>query len=49
MSLEIPSVTGGMERWVISRFLKFNQGGSWIVEESYDVTSRAIEWLLDFD
>ena len=49
MSLETPSVTGGMGRWVISRFMKFNQRGSCVVEESYDVTSRVTGWLLDFD
>ena len=49
MSLETPSVTGGMGRWVINRSLKFNQGGSWVAKESYDVTSKVIGWLLDFD
>ena len=46
MSLETPSVTGGMKRCVISGF---DQDGSWVVEESYDVTSRIIGGLLDFD
>ena len=37
-----------MERHVISLFLEFDQGGAWVVEESYDVASGVIGWLLDF-
>ena len=30
------------------RFQEFDQGGTWIVDESYDVMSGVIWWLLDF-
>ena len=31
-----------MEHRVICRFREFDQGGAWVVEESYDVTSGVI-------
>ena len=43
-----PRATKGMERRVINCFLEFDQGGAWVVEESNDVTSGVIGWLLDF-
>ena len=37
-----------MECRVVSRFREFEQGGSWVVEEPYDITSKVIGCLLDF-
>ena len=48
MGLEVPRTTGGMERRVIGGFREVNQGGTWIVKESYDVTSGGVRRLLDF-
>ena len=48
MCLKAPRATGGVECRVVSRFREFDQGGSWVVEEPYDITSKVIGWLLDF-
>ena len=37
-----------MKYRVICRFREFDQGGTLIIEESYDVTSGDIGWLLNF-
>ena len=34
--------------YVVSRFWDFDHGGSWVVEEPYDITPKVIGWLLDF-
>ena len=36
-----------MERRVIGGFKEVNQGGTWIVKKSYDVTSGGVRRLLD--
>ena len=46
MGLEAPRATGGVERRVIDGFGEVNQGGTWIVKESYDVTSGASKGCL---
>ena len=48
MGLEVPRTTGGVERRVIGGFREVNQGRTWIVKESYDVTSGGIRRLLNF-
>ena len=48
MGLEAPRATGGVERRVIGGFREVNQGGTWTVEESYDVTSGGVRRLLNF-
>ena len=48
MGLEAPRATGGVERRVIGGFREVNQGGTWIVKKSYDVTSGGVRRLLDF-
>ena len=48
MGLEAPRATGGVERRVIGGFRAVNQGGTWIVKESYDVTSGGVRRLLNF-
>ena len=48
MGLEAPRATGGVERRVIGGFSEVNQGGTWIVKESYDVTPVGVRRLLDF-
>ena len=48
MGLEAPRATGGVERRVIGGFREVNQGGTWIVEESYDATSEGVRRLLNF-
>ena len=37
-----------MECRVVSRFREFDQGGSRVVEEPYEITPKVIGWLLDF-
>ena len=46
--LEAPRATGGVERRIIGGFGEFDQGRTWVVEESYDVASEDIRGLLDF-
>ena len=48
MGLEAPRSTGGVQRCVIGGFREVNQGGIWIVKESYDVTAGGVRRLLDF-
>ena len=48
MRLKAPRATRGVECRVVSQFWEFDQGGSWVVEEPYDITSKAIGLLLDF-
>ena len=48
MGLEAPRATGGVERRLIGGFREVNQGGTWIVKESYDVTSGGVRRLLNF-
>ena len=48
MGLEAPRAIGGVERRVIGGFREVNQGGTWIVKESYDVTSGGLRRLLNF-
>ena len=48
MSLEAPRATRGAERCLISRFLEFDQGGAWVVEEPYDVAFEDVGWFLVF-
>ena len=48
MGLEAPRATGGVECRVIGGFREFNQGGTWIVKESYDVASGGVSRLLNF-
>ena len=36
-----------MDRRVVSRFWEFKQGGARVVEDSCDVTSEDVGWLLD--
>ena len=47
-SVDTRSHKGRKCRHVFCRFRGFDQGGTWIVEESYDVTSGDIRWLLNF-
>ena len=47
MGLEAPRATGGVERRVIGGFREVNQGETWIVKESYDVTSGGVRKLLN--
>ena len=44
MRLEPPGATTGVERRVISQFSEFDQGGAWVVEESYDVAFEDVGW-----
>ena len=44
LGVDIAILGGGS----VSRFREFDQGGSWVVEEPYDITSKVIGWLLDF-
>ena len=48
MGLEAPRATGDVERRVIGGLREVNRGGTWIVKESYDVTSGGVSRLLDF-
>ena len=48
MGVEAPRATGGVERRVIGGFREVNQGGTWIVKESHDVTSGGVRRLLNF-
>ena len=48
MSVEALRATRGVERRVISRFWKFDQGGAWIVKEPYDVAFEDVGWFLNF-
>ena len=48
MGSEAPRATGGVERRVIGGFREVNQGGTWIVKESYDVKSGGVRRLLNF-
>ena len=48
MCLKVPRVPRVVEYWVVSRFWEFDQGGSWVVKEPYDITSKVMGWLLDF-
>ena len=48
MSFEAPRATGSAECRVIGGLREVNQGGTWIVKESYDVTSGGVRRLLDF-
>ena len=48
MNLEIPGATRGVERRFISRFWEFDQGGAWVVDESYDVAFEDVVCFLDF-
>ena len=47
MGLEAPRATGGVEHRVIGGFREVNQGGTWIVKESYNVTSGGVGRLLN--
>ena len=46
MGLEAPRAVGGAERRVIGGFREVDQGGTWIVKESNDVTSGGVRKLL---
>ena len=48
MGLEAPRSTRGVQRRVIGGFREVNQGGTWIVKESYDITAGGVRRLLDF-
>ena len=48
MGLEAPRATGDVERRVTGGFREVNQGGTWIVKESYNVTSGGVRRLLNF-
>ena len=48
MGLEAPRSTGGVQRRVIGGLREVNQGGTWIVKESYDVPVGGVRRLLDF-
>ena len=48
MGLEAPKDTGGVQRRVIGGFREVNQGGTWIVKESYDVTAGVVRRLINF-
>ena len=48
MGLEAPRSAGGVQRRVIGGLGEVNQGGTWIVKESYDVTVGGVRRLLDF-
>ena len=48
VGLGAPRATGGVECRVIGGFREVNQGWTWIVEESYDVTSGGVRRLLNF-
>ena len=48
MGLEARRATGGVQRRVIGGFREVNQGGTWIVKESYYVTAGGVRRLLDF-
>ena len=48
MGFEAPRATGGVECRVISGLREVNQGGTWIVKESYDVTFGGVNRLLNF-
>ena len=48
VGLEAPRATGGVECRVIGGFREVNHGGTWIVKESYDVTSGDDSRLLNF-
>ena len=48
MGLETPGATGGVEPRVIGGFREVNQAETWIVKESYDVTSGGLRRLLNF-
>ena len=48
MGLEAPRATGGVERRVIGGFREVNQGGTWIVKQSYDATFGGVRRLLKF-
>ena len=46
MGLEAPRATGVVERRVVGGFREVKQGGTWIVKESYDVTSGGVRRLF---
>ena len=48
MGLEAPRATGGVECRVIGGLREVNQGGAWIVKESYNVTTGGVSRLLNF-
>ena len=48
MCLEAPRATGGVECRVIGGLKEVNQGGTWIVKESYDVMTGGVSRLLNF-
>ena len=48
VGLEAPRATGGVEHRVIGGLREVNQGGTWIVKESHNVTSGGVGRLLNF-
>ena len=48
MGLNAPRAPGGVERRVIGGFREVSQGRTWIVKESYDVTSGGVRRLINF-